>query len=239
LRIPLPKVKKSADAKVHPYPFQIGLQTLEFLQGTIFYVSYQDVAAGEFIRTTGALDRMETVFLERLYTKKTYDEAWGYLKKYQEIFKNAAFSNVLISFCSHWDWYLLQLSKFIEFGSAHVGGCPVLSNNERKEFSRISRASFLRQVELLEKATGCSFGVSQVEREHMHEMTLVRNLGLHNRWEIDEKYLQISKTQGLAIGELRPVGVDELYAWHKDLIHLISQTSKGIAIRYVDAPDYP
>ena len=196
------------------------------------------MATGEFVRTPGALDRMEAIFLERLHTKKTYDEAWEYLKKYQEIFKKAAFSNVLISFCSHWDWYLRQLSKFIEFGNTHVGG-PDLSNSDRKELSRIAYASILRQVELLEKATGCSFGVSQNEREHMHEMTLVRNLGLHNRWEVDEKYLQNSTTQGLAIGELRLIEVDELSAWHADLMHLISQTSMIIAARFVDAPDYP
>ena len=238
MRIPLPKVTKAADAKGHPYPIQIGYQTLEFLQGTLFYISFQDVAAGEFVRTPGAMDRMEAIFQEQLYNKQTYDEAWRYLKKYQEIFEKAAFSNVLISFCSHWDWYLRQLSKFIEFGNNHVGG-PVLSNYERKELSRIGNSPFLRQVELLEKATGCLFGLSQNEREHLQEMSLVRNLGLHNRWEVDEKYLQHSKIQGLSIGELRLVGVDELYAWHADLMRLISQTSMKIAVRYVNAPDYP
>jgi len=238
LRIPLPKVTKGIDAKAHPYPIQIGFQTLEFLQGTIFYVSFSDVAAGEFVRTPGAMDRMEAIFLEKLHTKKTYDEAWEYLKKYQEIFKKAAFSNVLISLCSHWDWYLRQLSKFVEFGSAHVGG-PVLSKSEMKDLSRIGHAPFLTQVELLEKATGCSFGVSQTEREHMDEMTLVRNLGLHNRWEVDEKYLQTSLTKGLAVGELRLIEVGELHVWHKDLVHLLSQTSLEIAARFAAAPDYP
>lgn len=238
MRIPLPKVTKTADGKGHPYPIQICLQTLEFLQGTLFYVIFQDIAAGEFVRTPGALDRIEAIFLERLHTKKSYEEAWEYLKRYQEIFKKAAFSNVLISFCSHWDWYLRQLSKFIEFSNSHVGG-PAPSNSERKELSRIAHAPFLAQVELLEKATGCSFGVSQDERARMHEMTLVRNLGLHNRWEADEKYLQTSATKGLAIGELRLIEVDELHAWHADITRLISQTSLEIAVRYVDAPDYP
>jgi hypothetical protein len=51
--------------------------------------------------------------------------------------------------------------------------------------------------------------------------------------------LQTSATKGLAIGELRLIEVDELHAWHADITRLISQTSLEIAVRYVDAPDYP
>lgn len=238
MQIKLPKVAKAVNAKAHPFPFQIGTQTLEFLQGTVFYVSFTDVATGEFVRIPGALDKMKAIFLERLHTEETYDEAWEQLEKYQEIFKKAAFSNVLISLCSHWDWYLRKLSKFVELGRAHVAS-PELSASETKELARLGYAPFLRQVELLEKASGCSFDVSEAIRGQLHEMTLVRNLGLHNRWEVDERYLQISKTGGLAVGDLRLIGVDELYAWHRSLIHLISETSKEIALGFIDAPDYP
>jgi hypothetical protein len=81
LRIPFPTVTTFTEAKAHPFPFQIGFQTLEFLQGTIFYVAFADIAAGEFVRTLGGMERIEALFLQRLYTKQTLDEAWGYIKE--------------------------------------------------------------------------------------------------------------------------------------------------------------
>jgi hypothetical protein len=224
--------------KAHPFPFQIGVQTLEFLQGTIFYVSFADIATGEFVRTPGALEHVKALFLQRLYTEQTYDEAWDYLKKYQHIFKKATFSNVLISFCSHWDWYIRQLAAFVGFARNHVES-PNLSKAETRDLARIGRISFVRQVESLEKAIGVPFEVSKEIQVQLKEMALVRNLGLHNRWEVDEKYLELTGTKGLALGDLRLVEVDELYDWHGGLMRLITETSKRIAVRYVNAPSYP
>ena len=69
-------------------------------------------------------------------------------------------------------------------------------------------------------------------------MTLVRNLGLHNRWEVDEKYLQFSSTKGLGVGDLRLVEVEELHHWHAALVRLILDLTSAVAIRYVDVPDF-
>jgi len=238
LKIPLPKVTNVGEPKAHPFPFQIGTQTLEFLQGTIFYVSFVDIAAGEFIRIPGAMEHMEARFLERLYNKETYDQAWEYLRKYQEIFVQTVYSNVLISFCSHWDWYIQRLSSFVEFARMYVSS-PKLSKTEKKDFKRIGNIPFLFQIEILEKASGVMFSISQGIRDQLKEMTLVRNLGLHNRWEVDEKYLHLSDTKGLEIGDLRLIEIDELKCWHGGLISLITETAKCIAIRFVDAPDFP
>ncbi len=41
-------------------------------------------------------------------------------------------------------------------------------------------------------------------------MSLVRNLGLHNRWEVDSPYLAKTDRQGFEPGELRTVDVGEL-----------------------------
>ena len=237
-KIPLPKVTKFNTAKAHSFPFQIGYQTLEFLQGTIFYVSFADIAAGAYVRIPGAMDNIEKYFLERLYNKESYDQAWEYLHKYQEIFEKTVFSNVLISFCSHWDWYIRRLSDFIKFARTYVNS-PNLSKSEEDDLKRISNISFTNQIEILEKASGIIFEISREIRDQLKEMTLVRNLGLHNRWEVDEKYLLYSKTKCFEIGDLRLVKIDELNCWHGGLISLITETSKLIAIKYLDAPDYP
>ncbi len=238
MRIPLPTVRTFTEAKAHPFPFQIGFQTLEFLQGTIFYVAFADMAAGEFVQTPEGMERIEAFFLQRLYTKQTLDEVWGYLKKYQEIFKKAAFSSVLISFCSHWDWYIRQLAAFVEFARTHVES-PALSKGVTRDLTHIGQIPFVRQVEALEKAIGVPFEVFKEKRAQLKEMVLVRNLGLHNRWEVDEKYLQLSETKGFALGDLRLIEIDELYRWHGGLMGLIRETSKYIAVRYVNEPSYP
>lgn len=238
MRIPLPPIHKGADAKAHPFPFQICFQTLEFLQGSILYVSFSDCATGEFIKLPGSMEKIEKLFVETLYSQESYDKAWEYLSKYQEIFQKSVFSNVLVSFCSHWDWYLRQLATFVTFSRKHITS-PNLSKNEAKEFARIGHLPFLSQVELIQKSAGCTLELSQITKEQLQEMTLVRNLGLHNRWEVDEKYLLFSNREGLDVGDLRLVEVEELHRWHAALVRLILDLSSAVAIRYVNAPDFP
>lgn len=195
MKIPLPPVSKGPDAKAHPFPFQICFQTLEFLQGSIFYVSFADCATGEFIKLPGGMEKIEKLLVESLDSHETYEQAWGYLIKYQEVFQQSVFSNVLVSLCSHWDWYLRQLATFVIFSRNYISS-PDLSKNETKEFFRIGYLPFLSQVQLMQKAVGCTLELSQNTQGQLQEMTFVRNLGLHNRWEVDEKYIQFSSRKG-------------------------------------------
>ena len=127
---------------------------------------------------------------------------------------------------------------FVTFSRKHIAS-PVLSNKETNEFLRIGHLPFLLQIDLVQKSTGCDLGISSINQEQLHEMTLLRNLGLHNRWEVDEKYMQLSKVGGLRIGDLRLVEVEELTRWHAALIRLILDITSAVAIRYVNAPDFP
>lgn len=73
-----------------------------------------------------------------------------------------------------------------------------------------------------------------------HEMSLVRNLGLHNRWEVDEVYLKNSSHSGaLVVGELRLVNASELLPWRSALSQLLMGIWSPIAQLYVGAPEYP
>jgi hypothetical protein len=232
LKIPLPKYIETDTKRTHAFPFLIGSQTLEFLQGSIFYASFSDMAAGEYVRIPGAMARIETRFLEEI-SRKDYDASWKCLEKYKMIFENMVFSNVLIMFCSHWDWYIRRLSDFIIFALNYAQNATI-----PKDLSRIENLPILIQIETLEKACGLKFSISQDERSQLKEMTLVRNLGLHNRWEIDEKYLLNSDTKGFEIGDIRFVRINELRNWHQILISLISETSIRIAKLYYYVPEF-
>ncbi len=74
---------RGQEAKAHPYPFQIGVQTLEFMQGSLFYASLVDIASGEYVRQPDGMTNLERIFMEKLDSTKAYDEAWGILGKYK------------------------------------------------------------------------------------------------------------------------------------------------------------
>jgi len=213
MRIPLPIVKKGPGALAHPFPFQICFQTQEFLQSTLFHVCFMDCAVGEMVRLPEGMDRIEALLVDNFYSKESYKQCWEYLVKYQAIFEKSVFSNVLISLCSNWDWYLRQLSRFVQFGREYVES-PELNKDEKSQFSRIGNLPILKQLVLLDKATGVETNLHPEMRAQLQEMTLVRNLGLHNRWEVDEKYLEYSATGSLTVGDLRLIELKELHIWH-------------------------
>jgi len=237
MRIPLPIATKTAGATAHPYPFQIASQTLEFLQASLFYASFVDVATGEFVRLPDGMGKLEKQFTEKLYSKETYDQAWGFLAKYRPVFERVPFQSVLISLNSHWDWYLRKLVDFIRFARANIG-TPPLSNDDARRLERSGSLPLIEQIEVVELSAGIQFNLINEQRAELKEMALVRNLGLHNRWEVDARYLANTPRQGLQVGELRLIDVDELYQWHRLLMTLVNESASKVAVAFVAAPNY-
>lgn len=237
-KIPLLKMTQKDDAQAHVYPFQISLQTQEFLQAAIFYTAFTDIATSEHIRIEGKLEDIEATFTERLYTKESYDECWEFLQRYFEIFKKGAFQNVIVSLNSHWDWYIRNLGKFIDFARDHVES-PALNARQRNDLSRIGNCSISQQLETIEIVSGVQLEIDENDKEHLKEMSRVRNLGLHNRWEVDEKYIELSGRTDVEIGDIRFVEIDEINLWHGALIKTLDETCRKVAIHYIAAPSYP
>jgi hypothetical protein len=238
VKILLPELKQGLSAQAHPYPFQIAFQTLEFLQGAIFYASLIDVAAGEFFKLPDGLIRIEKIFIEKLYSKKTYDEAWGYLEKYRAVFEKTAFQSVIISLNSHWDWYIRKLGEFISFARFKASDLA-FSNADKKRIARISYVPILEQLKIVELASGVKIELRPEDLVELKEMTLVRNLGLHNRWEVDERYIWHTQRKGISVGDVRVIDIDELYLWHRLLIMLVNELARQVAIAFVKTPTFP
>lgn len=236
-RIPLPTVSQSANAEAHPFPIQIGCQAREFLQGALFYAAFADLAAGEFVRQPNGVERIEQIMASKGLLPGTSDEAWLILRKYQSIFGGVVFQSVLVSLCSHWDWYIRRLAEFIRFARDHVGG-PALSKDELRNLERADRLSLEDQVRTITTATGVDLQLSADDLGTLAEMALVRNLGLHNRWEVDITYLAKTNTAGLVEGDLRTVTSAELGRWHQMLIHALRSSSFEIAKLYRAVPRY-
>jgi len=238
IRIPLPDFIRSQDAKAHPYPFQIAMQALELMQGSLFYASFVDVASGAYVRLPDGMANLECFFMERLDSKNTYDEAWEILGKYQIFFEKAAYQSVLIAMNSHWDWYARKLIDFVVF-ARHGLDYPILERSARKQLERFSSLPIGEQLEVIQIAAGVCLSVTDGEKTELQEMALVRNVGLHNRWEVDKRYLERTTRRGYQLGDVRTFEVEELNGWHQMFITIVRATSLEVAQAFATAPDYP
>jgi len=238
INIPLPEISRTSHSQAHPFPLQIVLQAQEFIQGAIFLAAFGDIAAGEFVRTPGGVDRTEVVMRERGLAQGVSDEAWRLVRKYKAIFELTVFQSVLFSLNSHWDWYVRRLSEFIRFSRRSVGGSG-LSAADEKRLARADHLPLGEQIEVLELGAGAKFALTETERDDLIEMSLVRNLGLHNRWEADDRYLKSTKKTEFSLGQLRLVSVEELFRWHSLLIKALRVTGSQCAKAFVGAPDFP
>ncbi len=102
----------------------------------------------------------------------------------------------------------------------------------------MDRLPINQQLEIISKVSGIDLTLSSNDIQEFVEMSLVRNLGLHNRWEIDETYLRKAKRQQSSVGELRIVSVDELYQWHSLLVKVLRSSSLECAKVFCDAPEF-
>ncbi len=237
-KIELPKITIQKGAKAHLFPIQIAYQTQEFLHGAIFYFTISDESSGIFFHIPNSINILESSLKRKGMKKPEWDLGWNIIQQYKNMFENMVFKNVLITIRSYWDWYINQLSKFIIFAQENIGN--PLQTKEYKQLTRITYKEIVEQVEIIERICRLDFNLSQEIKQKIKEMSLVRNLGLHNRWEVDQQY--ISKTiakNDLKIGYIRNFTAEELHAWHKVLIKLLHDTSIPIANKYLNVHKYP
>jgi hypothetical protein len=238
IRIPLPAVVREPNSKAHPYPFQIGLQTQHFIQGSLFYAMLADITAGEYVRTPGAIEQLKQKTTSEGLNPNEWERGWQLLEKYKSYFEMWVFQGVLVLMQSHWDWYIRRLGGFVSFGRKHVQ-CPPLNKKDERALKQIGFVAIRDQIEVLERSCGLQFEISAEAKLLLAEMAEVRNLGMHNRWEVDQRYSAKTQTQEWQIGDMRTFGALELQIWYKVLIEAILKTSVTIAQNFSTVPTYP
>lgn len=237
MKIPLPKLERTSLATAHPFPFMIGIQAEEFIQATVFYWILSDTATGKLFRIPGGLEKVQQALQESGLTKGQWQEEWNRLEKYKLAFNAYALQGVVIFIFSHWDWYIRHLRDFVLFA---IDQTPeiLLDNKLEKQLKRIDSIDVLNQLALLEQVCQITFSLSADTRVAIKEMSLARNIGLHNRWEVDEYYLDKSTIKGLSSGDIRIITKDDLYIWSSSVRTLIQTTATGIAKRFAHITEY-
>ena len=237
VRIPMPRVVKKPNTKGHPYPVLIAWQTQELMHCIVFYLILSDTAAGQYGRLPDGLQQLERKLVAEGMRQRDWDDVWKLIPKYMPIMQAAVFQNGLISICSQWDWFVRNIRDFVLFAREHIE-LPILSKKQERGLTRIDRLSILQQLELLEASCAVRLSITPENRALLKEMTLVRNVGLHNRWEVDEKYSAHTSTGPWEVGEVRVFDQTELHPWHVAFLKATSEVARGIARVCKDAPDY-
>lgn len=231
----------SPDASAHPYPIQIGFQTEELLQATVFYVMLADLAAGQRVKQPGAIQEIQNELVTNGLDHKALNEGWTFLARYKPLFLHYAVQNAPIIMRNHWDWYIRRLGEFVEFGRTKCEGLP-FSKEIKKQLPLLGKREMplADQIDILRRATGLPLIIDPKFMKAIQEMSLVRNLGLHNRWEVDKVYIEKSSQSGnWSVGEIRLVHASELVIWRAALSQLLFGTWSPIAQLFVTAPKYP
>jgi hypothetical protein len=139
---------------------------------------------------------------------------------------------------SHWDWYIRKLIDFVVFTRGDLNQSP-LHTRELKRLDRFNSLPICEQLEVIQIVAEIILTLEESEMNELQEMTLVRNLGLHNRWEIDKRYLERTGRKGYQLGELRVIELDELKKWHEMFCKVVQITTSEVALAFVGAKDYP
>jgi hypothetical protein len=235
IKIDLPSVKQTENSKSHTYPLQIAMQTLEFTQATLLYIMMLDYMSEKYLIQDKNLDKLREDMISLGIKEKAWDDSFSYLAKYKEVFKRYVYQNVLIQIRSHWDWYIGHLALFVLYAREYTSNT---SSVKEKELISIGYKSIEKQIEILEEACDVSFNIYQNTIEQLKEMSWVRNLGIHNRWEVDEKYFKKTKSANWKIGQIRVFDNREIMTWHQSLVTVINLTWPEIGKRFKKVPAY-
>ncbi len=233
-RIPLPPFHAEPGASGHPFPHQIACQAHEFIQAALFYAAFMDAAVGEMESRAGEFKAVEKRM--GLSVGEARRE-WALVQKYRANFGSVVFQSVIITLCSHWDWYVRKLSGFMLTSAMSVG--PASMNKETREtLKKPDRKTIRTQLDTICNVLGASLQLDNSDVDALDEMWRVRNLGLHNRWEVDRKYQARAGNRSPALGELRVVDISELSHWRAVLTKVIRLTANGCSKFFHGAPAY-
>jgi hypothetical protein len=229
-------MSRGPHATAHPYPHRLALSTAEILQGTLFFFTVEDGASARLFQIPAEVEALEREF--EAAAPGVWEQGWGIVAKHDEAFGNLVIRNGLVAITSEWDWYVRKMAAFVEFARAPDSAPAPMSSAQRKDFRRIGFLAVGQQIDSLGHAAGVDFDISADTRDSLAELSLVRNLGVHNRWEVDEAYLSHSATDAFKLGETRLFDGVELQQWRDDLMEAVGSITARLGSRFNKAPEF-
>ncbi len=163
-----------------------------------------------------------------------FNISWDCFVEYMNEFQHPIFQHSLYSMISHWDWYVSNLGKFVSYAIKHISP----EKPENPYLVKLNRKPFREQISILNMTTEISFRFEDAAVESVEEMSLVRNLGMHNEWDVDEDYLKKTNVKNWQVGQKRTFDIIEVNKWHSALLNIVSVTANSLANHYANVPKY-
>jgi hypothetical protein len=235
MRRELPLIRRGPDAAAHPYPYQLATLLHEYLQATMFLLAVSDAAAGRSASDEAVLDGIRADF--EAGAPGVWDQGWALVGKYDEFLAALVKQNATIAMASEWDWYVRRLGKFVAFGLEHVA-IAGLDASGAQQYCELEWKPMDVQLDRLARLVGPEHPLESGAREALIELFLVRNLGLHSHWDVDERYLSKTACTGWQVGDFREIADTELHGWHSALVETVNSVSIALASTFANAPDF-
>jgi len=233
VKIPLPDISNQHGLNnLHPYPIQIANQTVEFIRATWFNIFLTDAMAELY--TDSNPERWKDDVFSRLKEKGIEESAiqpgWDSLINYMEFFRHANVHSAVIALCSHWDWFIRNLGDFIiEFMASK-------NSSSNSNLKNIGMRFILEQIKTIETSLSIKFTIDEADKDILKLASQTRNIGIHNRWEVDDRYLQ-SNSDKWKLGEIRIINSDELKNWGEAFIRCIDEIAYKVALTTKQYPE--
>jgi hypothetical protein len=228
-------MNSGTSAHQHLFPIKIALRAQQLIQGSLFYDVFVDTATGLYVRVIpDAEGTIKAKMVKDGINEETYETSWSCFRAYLNEFQNPIYHRTIFSIISHWDWFISNLGRFINFGE------KILSPRKQpdKNLLKLSFKPFSKQIEIIKKESRTPLIIDQEIIDLVEEMNLVRNIGMHNEWDVDETYLKYTKTKQFKFGQKRIFDISEMTRWHGAFLKLIDTLSSEIAIRYSHVPNF-
>jgi hypothetical protein len=122
---------------------------------------------------------------------------------------------------------LLSLERILEFPTID----DLVQSIVEKKVSSLSDDGF-EKLEHWFASKGIPFVVRGTERPNLVEAIATRNVIVHNRGRIDQRYLDRVKDSKFKVGELRTIDVDDLFQTSRVLQKLVAESDRAIVQKF-------
>lgn len=224
----------------HSYPIRTYVDADSTIQA---YMDYMDGLGFSRRAITAQPGGLEMVLETNGWSAERIEKSVAIQKRIAPLLRGFTLQNNIFIMAFQWDWFIYRIGRFALWGLEQENS-PLLLKGLRKDLQRITALAVLKQVAHLELACDLKDTVTAAAMEDIEELGLMRNIGAHNRWEVDEKYMDKTKTVGPTgpwkIGEYRVYGDAE---WLKLNVSMRRdgtwKIAEAIAVRFKDLGDFP
>ncbi len=196
---------------------------------------------GSAIETVNVNEEWFTKVAEKQREYQSIEE-FGYgvrqMEKYGEFFDSYIRQHAVILMVSEWDWYLGHLRRFVTrcWKMESLDG-----KTKRPSVKSVSGDSKIEKSirKLFVECEAEKWPFIPEEAAAWKELDLVRNLGIHGRWEVSKSYMKLSEFgKHFAPGDVRIPLPEEVAGWMDVVRNALTYTSIWAATRFADAPAY-